>query len=471
MTLVRKILFFVLAAVYVVACPLLILYALGFIISPTEGFVQTGLIHLSTVPGGADIYLEKSHYTNRTPATIGGLLEGNYKITLFKKGYKSWSQSVSIEAGKAAAFNDILLIPYEWPRQGLTTYSCRELTPAENSTFFIAKDTNLGSYLSYEKKGPPLPMLAADSPFADFTVTKWYEVAKSSTYIFYGGTLLDKRYLLLNMEDKENRLKDITNLVGNKFSSIIWNADDPTKLYTQQEKCINKIDVKKEQVLTCFLDNVKGFGIFKDWLYVLDQNDVLVRYRADKQEKENLSLDTQTARHLFERSDFYTITVKDTVIFFLGNKGDFLASTPSYYIAYEGVTGVDFQSRQDKLLYWGKKSISVLQFSGKGEKTVFQEKFKIQTIIDNAASIKQVFWVYDGSHIIYNDEGRIYLIEIEPQGPHHSEFIVKVKDNTNIYYNDDNSILYYIDEASGKLMQLEVIPGGELMKILNKVQG
>jgi hypothetical protein len=471
MMLFRKILFFVLATVYVVVCPLLVLYALGYIYSPVEReFVQTGLIHLSTVPAGADIYLEKSRFTNRTPATIEGLFEGNYKITLIKKRYKSWTQSISIEAGKAAAFNDILLTPTEWPRETMTTFGCKELIPTENGAFFITKTTNLGSFLSYDRKGPMHSLLPMESPFEDFEVAKLHQVAKSNAYIFYGGPLLDKRYLLLNLEDKEHSVTDITNLIGDKFSSVTWNADDSTKLYTQEKGCVNKIDVKKSQVLPCFLDNIKGFGIFNDWIYVLDRNDILVRYRSDKQRKENLSFDTQTAKRLFERSDFYNITVKDAGIFFLGNKGDFLASTPPYHIAYEGVTGFSFQNRTDKLLYWGKKFIGIVQFSNRGEKTVFQEKFRIQTILENAANIKQAFWVYDDSHIIYNDGGKIYLVEIEPQGSHHIELVVRVKDDTDIFYNDDNYTLYYLEEPKGNLMQLKLIPEAPLIKMLIKGQ-
>src|SRR3989339_88687 len=112
MPLIRKILFWIFTAVYAVLCPLLILYSLGYAYSPIRGeWARTGVLKLSTLPHGAEIFLEKSRFTHQTPAAIEELLPGDYTITLRKKGYKVWTQRVSIEAGKATAYEKIVLIP------------------------------------------------------------------------------------------------------------------------------------------------------------------------------------------------------------------------------------------------------------------------------------------------------------------------------------------------------------------------
>ena len=110
----RKLLFYIFLVLYLILCPLLILYSLGYIFNPqNKEIVQTGVIYLSSLPSDADIFLEKSHYIHATPSMIEELLPGDYTITLKSEGYKDWVENVTVEAGKAISFNNILLIPEE----------------------------------------------------------------------------------------------------------------------------------------------------------------------------------------------------------------------------------------------------------------------------------------------------------------------------------------------------------------------
>ena len=59
MLILRKIVFYIFALFYIVFCPLVVLYAFGYIFKPQseEVVVKTGIIYLSTAPAGASIYV------------------------------------------------------------------------------------------------------------------------------------------------------------------------------------------------------------------------------------------------------------------------------------------------------------------------------------------------------------------------------------------------------------------------------
>lgn len=117
MNLIRNTVFLVFFILYLILCPFLIFYSLGYIFNPLEkALTQTGLISISTLPQGAEIYLGNSRYIKRTPAVIDELLPGRFSIILKLKleGYKPWTHRVRVEPGRAVAFENILLIPQRW---------------------------------------------------------------------------------------------------------------------------------------------------------------------------------------------------------------------------------------------------------------------------------------------------------------------------------------------------------------------
>ena len=113
MKLLRGILFSAFVFLYLLVCPLVVGYALGYLFKPgsPQGIVKTGLIHLSTAPSGAIVTVEGRRFNEQTPTMIRNLLPGNYRVRDLLEDHKPWERVVSVEAGKAAVFEHILLFP------------------------------------------------------------------------------------------------------------------------------------------------------------------------------------------------------------------------------------------------------------------------------------------------------------------------------------------------------------------------
>jgi hypothetical protein len=63
----------------------------------------------------------------------------------------------------------------------------------------------------------------------------------------------------------------------------------------------------------------------------------------------------------------------------------------------------------------------------------------------------------DDTHLIFNDNDQIFLLEVEPQGSHHVEFIANLKKNSALFYANGSGSVYYLDEA-GRLEKIQLMP-------------
>ena len=79
----RKIIFYIFALIYLVVAPLTILYALGYIFSPTQQtLVATGLISLSSEPPQAQVWLNGELLKEKTPVILRNLKPGPYTLRM-----------------------------------------------------------------------------------------------------------------------------------------------------------------------------------------------------------------------------------------------------------------------------------------------------------------------------------------------------------------------------------------------------
>jgi hypothetical protein len=109
----RQFFFYVFVAVYLVAAPVAILYAFGYMWAPgaERGLVRSGLVSLSSTPDDAQIFLCASRYTRRTPAVLRGLLPGDYALRLSKPGHEDLVVAARIEPDRAVLLDRLILLP------------------------------------------------------------------------------------------------------------------------------------------------------------------------------------------------------------------------------------------------------------------------------------------------------------------------------------------------------------------------
>ncbi len=119
----RRLLFYLLFALFVVIGSSLVAYSLGIKLElRTLTFSETGGIYIKSEPPEARIYLDNKIIENQSGIFQSGTLvdnlkEGNYLVTLKKDGYFDWQKMVKIESSLVEVFDSIVLVSKTTPQR------------------------------------------------------------------------------------------------------------------------------------------------------------------------------------------------------------------------------------------------------------------------------------------------------------------------------------------------------------------
>jgi hypothetical protein len=69
---------------------------------------KTGSVTITSSPSGAEVYLD-NEYHGTTPNTINAVPAGNHTVEIRERGYKNWSQNITVTSGRTASVTPSLV--------------------------------------------------------------------------------------------------------------------------------------------------------------------------------------------------------------------------------------------------------------------------------------------------------------------------------------------------------------------------
>ena len=465
MLLLRKIVFYVFLLAYVVICPVLLLYALGYIFKPdtAEYIVKTGDIHLATLPDGATVYINKKVFQDKTPALIDKLLPGNYDVAMFLEGYDIWRDTLPVKAGKATVLDKILLVPKKRTSKTILTGNYEAIIPLKGANLFlISKSSSLGDYFDYSYKSDEISsVLEKTSPYRDYKIISYFKSKGCESILFNVSSGKDEKFLWIDFGNQKNPvIEDITDLFQEKPERVLWDPGDETNIFTFQSSHINRINLEKKALFPDYIKNVRGFGIKNETLYVLSNDKSIFSTDYDKKNIKYILSDENLGNSLFGSSGYFKILpfVKN-ILLFVGDKGELLSNHLPYKFIDSGLVELKFFEDEEEVLVCTKDKIGILDFSTEATGDIeFEKAPELLWVFTKGNNIRDAEWAYDDSHILFRDENIFYLLEAnEYTGPRLSK-IVNVKAKSKVFYSDDLGELYYIDPGSGNLLMTDIVP-------------
>ncbi len=470
MLIFRRILFYSFLTSYLITCPLTVLYALGLIYKPgTEyGFVKTGLIYLSTAPPGAAIYLNQRHYAQAAPAMIRNLIPNNYRVRIEMPGYQAWEQTIPVKAEKASALDFVLLLPKEWKSATLTEgpfVDLRGIIGSKNILLMSGK--HLKEYFVYSLEKKKIFEVSQTS-LADYEVDDLYSVPGSSVVIF--KLVLNEKvsYAKLDLSNDHFLLTDISSVLANGFTHLKWSSQNADILYCWHDGILDKLDVSSGTVQSAFVKDVQGYGANNHHLYVLKKNGSLIKTDDKGNDPKLLSRDHATSAEIFQPGKFYDIyAYPPDVLVLVGESGDLVTNRLPYRVVDSHVRTFEFSKKSKRLLILRDSLLGVLDFSV--PETLSDEAFqvgsKLSWVLKERQNMAQAFWVYEGSHILFREGNKIFILDFETYEAPKENFVVEVKNGSSVYFSEDSGLLYYLDASSGNLLSLEVFPKKQILNI------
>ncbi len=468
MLIARKILFYVFVILYLCACPLILLYAFGYIFKPVErGLVKTGLISIATVPSEAAIYIENRRYTKKTPAVIRDLIPGNYALKLILRNHQPWARSVSIHAGKAEVLDRIILLPNALNPVSFSSENYEELIPLSGTHYFIvAKGSNLEDYFVYDwQKSQMWPLLKPDGPpLQNFKVLSYFTV-KGSPYLFLqAASKTEEKFLWVELKTRANQITDITRFISERPMSVKWDPQDPHILFIFKNNRLHKLDLNAEVFYPDFALDIRGYGIYDKMVYILTSVNLFLKVDYEGKKQELLHDDARAETPIFGKKGYFDIEpVSKSIILFYGENGKLFANLLPYKFVEKSVVGWAGSVFAERIAFWQKEKLGLLDFSKeKTEGDIFGKAPAFKWVFSNGGNIRQAFWVYKDSHVLFLDYAKVYLLEVRGNAIYGPRYLFEVKSKSGVFYSEESGKLYFLDASSGNLSFVEIIPEKEM---------
>ena len=461
----RRILFLLFATAYLVSCPLMVLYALGYSFQPgRRDFVQTGLIDLTTTPPGASVYLGNRRYTRTTPTMLRDLLPGTYAVKLTLKGYRPWGQTVVVEPEKATAFERILLLPQQWTRQLLWPSRIQAMIPLPSDRWIILRaGPRLGDVFIYEWNERHAWVLApSDAVLGRAVVRNVQPDAEGNACLIDIDGEDGPRTLWLDLQGRTPRVENITDWVRECPRPVVWDALDRRHLLLLQRDGIARIDVMEKTGALLRVGGVHRFRAFRKALYVAREDGALDRMDLDGKNSERVfdgSLLTRFTGAL--RGVARVAPSGSDVVLVVTEQGALLANHPPYQLVEDGVVGLEWSSSRKQVLVWQHEALGVVDVSrARGAEGGVAEELRVRWLYPNGHQVQQALWAFGDSHVLIRDEDRVLLLDLTVPVPH-AEPIVRVSPRSGIGYSEDTGLLVYMEPLMGTLCALELVPRRE----------
>ncbi|MDD5555669.1 MAG: PEGA domain-containing protein [bacterium] len=458
--LLRRLLFHLFVAAYIGICPWLMLFAFGYIYDPVRGgLARIGGLSISTRPPGAIIFMDGKRYLRTTPAAIGSVIAGEYEIRLVKKGFLPWIHKVSIPPNRFVSLDHVVLLPPRYDRRELFDAGFSDLLQYSDrpaAVAFSGRTVGNVRLLDFER-GESSALFPRDEPWSDYSVREALSVYGTDRVLFEIASWLSTRYLFADLT--AGTWKDITPLLPDKPRLIAWNRASPDILFGLHGDTIVKMDAGGGAYYPRFFPGVRGFGLNEKNLYILSGKNTVLQCTYDAMcEAYPLPMASSVGTVLEgAESEFFSIEVPTgDIVLFAGDRGELILNAAPYRVGDEKIAGTRFSRDTGKLLLWTRTKIGYLDLSRVREGPTPEEVLP-QWVYEGGRAISRCFWVYDASHVLFQDGNELELLHPEPGGSYALHRVAGVKNRSRACYSEATGKVYFISADTGAVVELELL--------------
>ncbi len=342
-----------------------------------------------------------------------------------------------------------------------------ELIPLPATPFILLRvGPRLNEIVVYNWKEQSVHLLSFGEAWLDTAkILSLATVDGSSSILLTVHAHPDPRVLWVSLEEQPPSVEDLSVLFTKLPRDVYWESRDPKHLFIFHDQALDRIDVMSQTVEPRLIEGVRGCGLFEKALYLLTTDHAFQRVSLNGTHETMLLSDPVLSRSLFGEEGFFRVVAlaRDTFLFW-GERGALLTNHLPYRLVESGVVGVEVDRQRQRAIVWQRDKLGVVDFSKVAQGVdVFQKGPAMTWLFTEGRRIEQAFWVYEGSHIIFRDQDKIGLLDLETPGQPQPEWLFDVKRNSAVSYVEETGRLYYLDARSGRLSVVMIVPKEALL--------
>ncbi|HMP76159.1 MAG TPA: PEGA domain-containing protein [Kiritimatiellia bacterium] len=426
---IRQFFFYVFLAVYLVAAPVAILYAFGYIYNPDggPGLVRAGLVSINSTPDDAQVFLGASRYTRRTPTVIRDLLPGEYALRLVRAGYEPWQQRVTVAPERATVLDRVLLLPDVRPARRVDAQAWSDFFTTPGSPYAVlAGGTRLSDWAVLDAETAKLrPLLPADSPWRDAVVLNHWRVPRSPRLLLRIDDGSGERYLWIALDRERDAPLDITRLFPAAPDQVAWDRRARDEIYVRTGARVHRLDLEDLAMYPDCAPPAQAIAVYRRDLHIIDATGTLVRVERDGEVEE---ADPRLPPDLLTR----------------------------------GACAVLPDADEERWLVVEDRRLGLLRWREEGESDA--AGWTTEWMYAHGARIDAAVWAYEDSHIAFTSGGQVWLLALERGGGGPPRFLGRTHADGALLFDARSGELYALDE-SRHLARTALVPPRSLLPL------
>jgi len=442
----RTILFFSCVAVFVILCPILLAYSMGYAFDVNnKKIVPTGSISIKSIPKDSLITINGIATEKTTPALMTNLSAGLYEIEVFQNGYLSWNKTLEVKDFYLTVAHNILLFP-ENPLTQITTSDLQWISFAPSKSFAIGLQQDILAPLFLNLSINEMPAFSSiDNDYKIVSIeSESISWSAKEKYVSFFAILNNgqRGYYFLESSSPQS----ITPIVSGQYSDlqICWHStNDDILIYIHNGQLIQKNIISGEEIVISEETNKVFSGNNK--IYFTQQDSGIIYATDDPwvipSKNNEIKKEQFVESSLLINSEYDIInSISDTFLVHRDDGSVFLIDDTLVEKVQDNVHGIDIND-QNKILVFNDHEINL----------VLEDMKEKQLIIASEKRIKKSFWMTE-NHVAYLlKDGDFFITELDGKGDRNTVSPIESKmEDCWISENNNNAypVLYYMLEGT-----------------------
>lgn len=471
----RRLFFWTLFVLFWLVSATIIGYAFGYRFSFQKGiFIYGGSITLKTTPQKVDVYLDGTLMPSGTLNVINrayhinGIRPGEHLLEVKSQNYQTWSKKISVHSGLSTEFWNIVLA------QDSYTYEDYESPGIER--FFISPHKNLIAFSQQIENNffikildPETSKIVQVFSLTDYVFTKddtenieWSPqahrlIVPASTrgdisLSTQGGPILksgEKNYLITTIDTGE--ALDLANISGmNNLSDTRWDPKNKDVLFFVSDDNLYRMDLNDIQNKKLIAEHIASYDLSQKYLFYFQLPEGIV-YKINLNDATQAQQVTTSAPENMSDNSYKIIVYEEDRIIFLNKSHNLYIYNKGKENTYfnklsNDAQGAQFSNDGKKLLFWTDKEIFVY-FVREWEVQPVRAENELLSITRLTDPAKNVQWTSDYEHVLFTNNNKIKIIEIDNRDNRNMMDILSLNGNDSIVINNfTDGKLYYTEK-------------------------
>lgn len=454
----RKIFFWTLVVLFWLVSAIIIGYTFGYRFNFERGvFVYAGSITLKTTPQKPDIYLNgvlvpsPSFSRINNSYHISGIKPGEYLIEVKTPDHQTWSKKASVHSGISTEFWNIILVQNSYEHENYNSSGIQRffISPHKNLTAFSQQN---GNEFSVEILDPGTLVVKQVFSSTDYVFTnnekeniEWTPEANRLIIPVLKNN--EKNYLIATIDTKE--ILDLKSLAKTtNLSHVRWDPKSKDVLFFMTDGNLYRMDLNSPENKKLIAEDIASYDLSPKALFYFRLPEGIV-YKTNFDAVETPQQITTSAPDDMSDNSYQIIVYDDDRIVFLNNEKHYLyiynkGQEDTYFQKLsENVLGSQFSDDGKKLLYWTDREI-LAYFARKWDEQPARIENEIMPITRLSDQIKNVQWTRDYEHVLFTNNNKIKMIEIDNRDHRNMMDVISLNDSDSIIINNftDGKIYY-----------------------------